>query len=961
MRTLFNLLCVLQLVALSSALYAQNTSNKPPVAETGYTQISFYNSADEDLNAKVYDPENELDTNSFVLIQAPKFCKASITHNGICTIFGSKPSVEDTLIYKVCDKQGLCTEGVLIIDVSSNSAPEILSDPYVVSKNYVHNNFFFIQDGNTNIAHDAISIVTPPTHGSFKWEVDSNGTWLRLVAFGYTPAKDYLGSDEITLKVCDTENECTESTLQFFVVTNNAPVAKWDTFHIKSDTLLLKGDVSLNDADSDNNMAADGFRLVTYPKLGNMDFNWAGHFEYTPTGEIGVDTIQYMVCDSLNICDTASILIFITNPININPKNNAPLAVDDYFSTVQNTPIGNSLRLNDTDADDNIKGYSTIKTMEHGVLNITLSGDFQYIPNNNFYGVDTAYYAVCDSTNLCDTAKLVISVRRLNHEPNLVDDVIKTKFNTTYEGSVALNDSDIDGNMDKTSYSVVTKPQNGTVKLWADGKFYYTPKHNFIGQDTFYYQAYDSLQLSNLAACIITVEGGIIRGRAFFDENKDGILNRNDYVLSNVVILVNTDFSVFTNAKGDYEIPVDTGKVYELHPVYALKNFKHQPYKKTIKTTNDLNQLIDNQDFAFTVVEGKVDLQTTLFQGNARPGYASASYINYSNNGTSILNGKIEMTLDKYLAFESADVKPDSIIGRTYIWNVTDLRPFEDKKIVLMLKTLVGAPLYANTTIEYNGKAADDIDLSNNEGVSNMPIKGSYDPNDIAVDKPTFVQTGSTIREPIVPLTYTIRFQNTGNAEALRVEVVDTIGEKLDIASLQMVAASHPFELKVMPDSSANYTIVKWVFDNINLLDSTTKEACSHGFITYRINNMIEKTHYDKDTILNKAAIYFDFNAPIFTNTARTIFSFMTPTPTRELENLSVHAYPNPTNDVVNIKLDAHYQGSIDLFETNGRLIDHQILRGDTATVNLKNLNTGMYIVRIKTDNGVKTIKVIKE
>jgi hypothetical protein len=76
---------------------------------------------------------------------------------------------------------------------------------------------------------------------------------------------------------------------------------------------------------------------------------------------------------------------------------------------------------------------------------------------------------------------------------------------------------------------------------------------------------------------------------------------------------------------------------------------------------------------------------------------------------------------------------------------------------------------------------------------------------------------------------------------------------------------------------------MEFKFENILLVDSNTNEPLSHGFVRYRIQ---PKTNFSAgDSITNFAAIYFDFNEPVITNTAKTIIilptgiASATPTP----------------------------------------------------------------------------------
>jgi len=58
-------------------------------------------------------------------------------------------------------------------------------------------------------------------------------------------------------------------------------------------------------------------------------------------------------------------------------------------------------------------------------------------------------------------------------------------------------------------------------------------------------------------------------------------------------------------------------------------------------------------------------------------------------------------------------------------------------------------------------------------------------------------------------------------------------------------------------------------FNDINLLDSTSNEEASHGFIRFKVK-LADPAPEPGDIVSNKAEIYFDFNEPIITNTVET-------------------------------------------------------------------------------------------
>jgi uncharacterized repeat protein (TIGR01451 family) len=139
-------------------------------------------------------------------------------------------------------------------------------------------------------------------------------------------------------------------------------------------------------------------------------------------------------------------------------------------------------------------------------------------------------------------------------------------------------------------------------------------------------------------------------------------------------------------------------------------------------------------------------------------------------------------------------------------------------------------------------------------------ILGSYDPNDKLVSPVGF--TDKHITPPNTPLEYTVRFQNTGTAPAFNVVILDTLSQHLDMNTFEVLSVSHSYELIILGDESP---VLKWVFKDINLPDSTINEPASHGFVRYKI---LPKTDTPLGSeIKNFADIYFDYNDPIRTNT----------------------------------------------------------------------------------------------
>ena len=127
-----------------------------------------------------------------------------------------------------------------------------------------------------------------------------------------------------------------------------------------------------------------------------------------------------------------------------------------------------------------------------------------------------------------------------------------------------------------------------------------------------------------------------------------------------------------------------------------------------------------------------------------------------------------------------------------------------------------------------------------------------------------------------------------------------------------------------------------WTFDNINLPAQSQDDFASNGYVYYKIK---PNAGYAVGTIIpNTAEIYFDFNAPVITNTFETEFVE---------NNLSVDEFnvngfalfPNPATSTINIKLNNISSGtaSIEIIDVQGKIVIKDVI-SETLQLNFKNL-----------------------
>src|SRR5258706_9097058 len=91
-----------------------------------------------------------------------------------------------------------------------------------------------------------------------------------------------------------------------------------------------------------------------------------------------------------------------TVTLEVNSLNDTPVAVNDEFTTDEDTALSvnaaSGLLGNDTDADGDSLTASLVDGPAHGTLTLHPDGSFQYTPDANFNGVDGFSYVVNDGT-----------------------------------------------------------------------------------------------------------------------------------------------------------------------------------------------------------------------------------------------------------------------------------------------------------------------------------------------------------------------------------------------------------------------------------------------------------------------------------------------------------------------------------------------------------------------------------
>ena len=352
-----------------------------------------------------------------------------------------------------------------------------------------------------------------------------------------------------------------------------------------------------------------------------------------------------------------------------------------------------------------------------------------------------------------------------------------------------------------------------------------------------------------------------IQGNVFIDINNNNIKDEGEPNFNEAKVNC-TSAHLNTQVKpldGQYSFTADTGSYITK---VSLPNSYYTVFPDSAISTFVAPGSRDTIDFAIHKTTDAKDYSISLAAlSPVRPGFGVMYKISYANKGTDTLHNKtIQFIKDSRFNLGQTTPSFANVSGDTVTWNINSLLPGSNGEIIInMVAALPGEVNMGDSLLLYALlDSTGDVNVSDNIDSVKQFVTGSYDPNNKQEDHSGLISLLEVQNADY--FNYTIRFQNTGNDTAFTVIVRDDLDEKLDWSTFKMTSASHAYQLKI---KDGKY--LEWKFNDILLVDSVHNEPASHGYIRYQIKPKASLNLGDE--INNSASIYFDFNAPIKTNT----------------------------------------------------------------------------------------------
>lgn len=462
-----------------------------------------------------------------------------------------------------------------------------------------------------------------------------------------------------------------------------------------------------------------------------------------------------------------------------------------------------------------------------------------------------------------------------------------------------------------------------------------------------------------------------IAGTVYDDANGNCTQDAGENGIPNIQMHLSGFGYAYTNSAGVYSFKAPSGSYTlseSVQAIYPLASCQNNSIPVSVVAASNCSQTFDFANGINPLHDVKV---TTWNYNYPVPGFNYYAAAIVSNDGTvSESNIVAGYNNDNQL---SAPVMTPSAVwagsGSQYNVNTSanfSLAPGASQAFYINnsipTNMPLGTQLTLKDTVAYTSPMSNwmnDYTPANNLNYFNATTVGSFDPNFKEVIPAGEGPTGKILEKDSV-LEYMVHFQNVGTYKAFNIVVIDTLDSDLDWTTFKPGYKSHPAEVTMDENG-----VLKYAFNNINLPPAEQDELLSNGMFTYSIKT--KKNLAIGTQFTNSAAIYFDYNEPVITNTTVNTLSNALSTPTiKNNQSLEFSLYPNPATNTCYVKLNVQNNTTktiVKVSDVTGKTIllnEYTLVKGEqTFSINTSDLKSGIYFVTIGNNNAHATQKMV--
>ena len=475
--------------------------------------------------------------------------------------------------------------------------------------------------------------------------------------------------------------------------------------------------------------------------------------------------------------------------------------------------------------------------------------------------------------------------------------------------------------------------------------------------------------------CYCTISGDV-----YVDANSNCVNDPGEAGVENIMIHCSGFGYAFTDANGHYSFQVPTGSYTiseQVNQYYPLSACQSNSNAVSVTAAAGCNTVVDFSNQLNILHDLKIVTMNSTVP--PIPGMAYQQKVVVKNEGTVTESGiQLGYEQDEQLPFVNATLPSFLQINSAlypYSYSVQSgfptLSPNNSSVILTNYNTPTDIPL--GTMVDFYDTVANVAPIGVNWLLDNTPwnnvntfqteVIGSYDPNYKEVSP------RGNGAEGFVPMAtkefdYTIHFQNEGTYFAQNISVTDQLDADFDWTTFKPGYSDYEYTTTMSETGLVTFT-----FSNINLpWKSGYGDALSSAMVHYSIQR--KATNPVGTEFTNTANIYFDYNAPIITNT--TLNTLQSLAGVDELGSgdgevaVNMELYPVPASDHLTIQVNnvlKNEKAVVSIIDLTGHVVlseNVDLSEGTTmVTKNVSTLMSGTYLTRIAFENGSAIVKKI--
>ncbi|MBL0103086.1 MAG: T9SS type A sorting domain-containing protein [Bacteroidetes bacterium] len=454
-----------------------------------------------------------------------------------------------------------------------------------------------------------------------------------------------------------------------------------------------------------------------------------------------------------------------------------------------------------------------------------------------------------------------------------------------------------------------------------------------------------------------------ISGNIYHDLNSDCLKDTNEQELKNIPVLLDSAGTLqqicYTNANGDYSFRTGLGNYrVRINPTNLPIPYLCPATGSYTSQLTPIDSMDANRDFALTcpnafdLYAGSVSPEqlfrpTRLVKVNINAGDLLGHFGTACFTDTGFVQCNFTGPIS-YVGPAVGALTPTVVSPGSLRWNVNDFSVI-DPSTSFNIEVRVDSFAMINDPICFNLSIypfIGDIFPLDNYTSACYPVRVAVDPNEKYMYPSGSVDTSDRV------FNFTVFFQNTGNAPAEDIYIIDTLDSDLDASTFEFLSSTHDVVTQMLPGN-----ILRFNFHGINLIDSVTNESLSHGNVQFRIHRKVSTGMGTE--ITNTAYIYFDQNAPVATNEVYAIVTSLVGIPVVDLsEKLLI--YPNPAQGMIRIANKTTGKAKVEVTGLAGNLIASFTSFSDEIVFDTSALNAGVYVVSVTDMNGRRVGRFVK-